>query len=544
MKETKLKRAFTYMNRHYRWFIIGFCLGFIAISYFILMSLTNNHLSYTHVLYFPIVVSGIVLGPLYGMFMGILSGLVVGPIMPRFLDTNTPQYLWDWVFRLVMFAVIGALVGYISKNYSEIIKKVNLSEMYHPESGILNINYLRKINLEHKKTYTVSSYVIYNHETIRDVIGHETYYDYLSYMKDQIQTYFSDAHVVQSTNHSLWILFEQTDLNVEMANLVQLAQTEYLIDHKPIYVDFAFGFHTVKHMSEKRIADYFIEPDLAADEAKRNFLTHSIYSDVRTQKQFEYEILSDFNQALHSDDIYLVYQPKIDLKTRKPSGLEALIRWEHPTKKMIAPDQFIPAIEKTAMIHEMTQLVFDWALSYQMRLLALDIRIPISINISTKNLYDHKFFDKMVKIFSKYNVLPSMVEFELTETVLMEDPELSKYTLDKFSSFGFRIAIDDFGKGYSSLAYLAQFPINTIKIDKFFARQILINPTSQAIVKATIDLARQLGYEVLIEGIEDIETANLLEKLGCQSAQGYYFMRPRREDDITDYLKKNKISQK
>src|SRR5690606_14930958 len=125
-----------------------------------------------------------------------------------------------------------------------------------------------------------------------------------------------------------------------------------------------------------------------------------VYSDVRTKKEFEYDILSDFHQALHSKDIYLVYQPKVDLKTRKPSGLEALIRWEHPTKKMIAPDQFIPAIEKTAMIHEMTQIIFEWTLEYQMKLQKLGFNVPISINISTKNLYDTNFYDKMIKIFS------------------------------------------------------------------------------------------------------------------------------------------------
>jgi EAL domain-containing protein (putative c-di-GMP-specific phosphodiesterase class I) len=336
------------------------------------------------------------------------------------------------------------------------------------------------------------------------------------------------------------MIYEQQDLNVEIPNFYSLINTPYLVDNKAIYIDFTLGFHTVKHTGPRRIADYFISADLAAEEAKKNFIPYYVYSDVRTKKEFEYDILSDFHQALHSKDIYLVYQPKVDLKTRKPSGLEALIRWEHPTKKMIAPDQFIPAVEKTAMIHEMTQIVFEWSLEYQMKLQKLGFKVPISINISTMNLYDSNFYDKMIKIFSKYSVLPSLVEFEITETVLMENPELSKYTLEKFSNFGFKIAIDDFGKGYSSLAYLAQFPINTIKIDKFFAKQILINPTTQAIVKATIDLAKQLGYEVLIEGIEDIETADLLEKLGCQSAQGYYFMRPRREDDIIDYMNKYK----
>ena len=505
-----------------------------------LLGIKHNQLSYTHLLYIPIVLSGIILGSYYGVFIGVISGLSVGPIMPRFLDSGTPQYFWDWFFRLAMFALVGFLVGSLSKNYKEVLTKVEDAKIRNTESGLYNINYLKTIHLTPKQTYTLASFTIFNHETIRDVIGHEAYYNYLRHIHDEIKKYFTSSYVVQSTNHSLWAIFEQIDLSVEVENFVHLLQKNYEVDGQKVFVDFTCGFSSKKYTGQMTLANAFTQADLAAEDAKENYLTYSIYHDLRTKRQFEYELLADFNESLHNGDIYLVYQPKVDLKTRKPSGLEALIRWEHPKRKMIAPDQFIPAVEKTNMIHDMTQSVFDWALTYHAKLLKENIKLPISINISTKNLYDSAFFHKMVAIFNKYPIQPSMVEFEITETVLMEDPELSKRTLEKFAEFGFKIAIDDFGKGYSSLAYLAQFPINTIKIDKFFSKQILINPTTQAIVKATIDLAKQLGYEVLIEGIEDVETADMLERLGCHSAQGYYFMRPRREDDILDYLKRQK----
>ena len=133
------------------------------------------------------------------------------------------------------------------------------------------------------------------------------------------------------------------------------------------------------------------------------------------------------------------------------------------------------------------------------------------------------FFKKMMNIVNQFQVKPKYVELEITESILMDNPDISRKVLEQFASEGFTISIDDFGKGYSSLAYLSQFPINTIKIDRMFTRQILVNPTTQHIVKATIDLAKQLGYEVLIEGIEDKETSDLLERLGCNSAQGIFF---------------------
>ena len=150
---------------------------------------------------------------------------------------------------------------------------------------------------------------------------------------------------------------------------------------------------------------------------------------------------------------------KIDLKTRKPIGLEALIRWYHPTKKMIYPNQFIQAVEETSLVHLMTKEVFKKALTYHTELKQRGLEIPVSINISAKNLYDMSFYEEMIKIFKTFDAKPSMVELEITESVLMEKPELSKQILERFSNFGFKIAIDDFGKGHSSLAYL-QFPIH------------------------------------------------------------------------------------
>ena len=527
-----------FLKKHFRLLLIISCLLLIAINYVLIMQIKHNHLSYTHLMYIPVVLAGGLLGIYEGVTIGLLAGLVVGPLMPRFLDTGEPQYLWDWIFRMTMMIIIGFISGWIAGNYKKVKQKIDQALYTHPESGLYNINYLRHITLEKQKSYTFISFDIFNAEMIRNVMGHEAYYSYLFQFKKRIENIFKDSIVIQPNNHKLWIIFPEYHFEKEIQTFNQLAYEASQMKDQKIFVDYAIGYSKERHVNEKVVSNYFIHTDLAAKEAKKSYITYKVYADLRTKQTFEYEILADFHDALYQGDIYLVYQPKINLKTKKPTGLEALIRWEHPTKKMINPDEFIPAVENTNMIHEMTEKVFEWALNYQSSLKRKGIDIPVSINISTKNLYNPEFFSRMTQIFSAYDILPQKVELEITETVLMENPELSKMMLEKFANFGFKIAIDDFGKGYSSLAYLAQFPINTIKIDKFFSRQILINPTTQTIVKATIDLAKQLGYEVLIEGIEDLETAELLERLGCHSAQGYLFMRPRREEDITEYLKK------
>lgn len=220
----------------------------------------------------------------------------------------------------------------------------------------------------------------------------------------------------------------------------------------------------------------------------------------------------------------------------KPVGLEALIRWKHPSQGMIVPDRFIPLIEETRLIHLLTDWVLKKALLKVKELHKKNINTKISINVSAKNLYDPMFFERTIAIIQESKVPPQYIELEITESVLMVDPEESKKMLEKFVKKGLTIALDDFGKGYSSLAYLSQFPIHTIKIDQIFMRQITTNPTVKQIVKSTIDLSKKLGYMVVAEGVEELEEVNVLKELECDIAQGYYFAKPMEEAAVNEWL--------
>jgi len=525
-------------QKHDHLYTMIFAFLFMGLVYLIMINQNHNQLAFSHMMYIPIVITGSALGGWYGLSIGIIAGLIVGPLMPWDLSTGEPQYAVDWIFRMSMMGVVGLLSGLLGRGYQQAIAKIKKIEDYDQNTQLHSLNYLRTLKIPFQLNYTVASIEINNYELICDVLGVEAYVSYINRIANILKTSFPEITIVTPIFHQLWILIEQKDLESEIQIVMDAVYQARIIDGNPIFVDYSVGFATKRHLPGMDISSHFMDANIAAKEAKKNYLTHMIFKDVKARIQFEFELLSDFSKALHNGDIYMVYQPKVNLRTRQASGLEALIRWEHPTKRMIAPDQFIPAVEQTAMINDMTETVFRWVLEYQTRLKAKGLSVTISINISTKNLYNQLFYKQMVSIFNEFQISPNQIELEITETVLMENPDLCKKMLDEFSNFGFKIAVDDFGKGYSSLAYLAQFPINTIKIDRFFTKQILINPTTQTIVKATIDLAKNLGYEVLIEGIEDIETANLLDKLGCHSAQGYLFMKPKKEEEITEYLRK------
>ncbi|PKK92670.1 MAG: hypothetical protein CVV61_08545, partial [Tenericutes bacterium HGW-Tenericutes-6] len=390
------------LRKHVKVWTILISILLILVSYFIIINLNHNHLSFTHLMYIPIVISGSLLGSLYGLGIAVIAGLVVGPIMPRDLITGEIQFWGDWFARLLMMALVGAIAGYFGINYRKSSKRIKELELKHIESGLYNTKYLKDMTLSKNQFYTIGTLIIGNAHAICDVQGYETYYAYLRKIVDNLKNIYPNIEVVQPEIDHLWFIKISDHFDEEIKTILHIIQSSKKIGNDTLFIDYALGFTQRKHLFEKEVSKYFIQSDIAAREAKGKNLPYLTYKDVKTNRQFEYELLTDFEQALHDGEIYLVYQPKIDLKTKRPVGLEALIRWEHPIKKSIAPDQFIYAVEKTNMIHEMTQKVFEWSLMYQTRLKEHKINIPISINISTKNLYDVYFFDKVIEIFKRF----------------------------------------------------------------------------------------------------------------------------------------------
>lgn len=227
-----------------------------------------------------------------------------------------------------------------------------------------------------------------------------------------------------------------------------------------------------------------------------------------------------------------------------PTGLEALIRWQHPNRGLIMPDNFIPLVEQTQLIHLLTDWVIKKAIEKNTILHERQLKMQISVNVSVKNLLDPEFINRVNKIIDEYKASPIDIEFEITESMLMSNPDEIKKILEKMKKRGHLISIDDFGTGYSSLAYLSQFPIDIVKIDRYFIQDLNHNESTRQIVESTINLAHNLGFKVVAEGVEDEEILNYLRQYGCDYGQGYYFAKPLRDQEIDDWYNKHKVMYK
>ena len=247
--------------------------------------------------------------------------------------------------------------------------------------------------------------------------------------------------------------------------------------------------------------------------------------------------LAELRRAIEQDELMLQYQPLVSLRTGRVTSVEALVRWNHPTRGMIGPNAFIPFAEQTGLIKPITERVIEMALRDVSRWRSEDHDCPVAVNLSTRNLLDPLLPDLVRSLLLKHDVPPSALRFEITESVLLAEPERAMETLNQLRAIGVRFALDDFGSGYSSLSYLHRLPLEEVKIDQSFIRELSsADASGSTIVAATVDLGHRLGFAVVAEGVESQFEWDRLISLGCDIVQGFHIARPMPIEDVLGWL--------
>lgn len=322
--------------------------------------------------------------------------------------------------------------------------------------------------------------------------------------------------------------------------IVEEFQNVFIINDTPLYIGVSIGISIYpQHGTTTQILQQ--RADVAMYVSKRDKTDYAIYNPQHDEYSIgKLSLISDLRKAIDNNQLFMEYQPIIDIKTGQVVSAEALVRCAHPERGKIYPDEIIPIAEQTGLINPITYWIIDSTAKYANKLKELGINIKIAINLSVYNLQENYFIENIMGVFKKNNISPSSFIMEITESVMMTNPKKSIDILNQLHELGIEIAIDDFGTGYSSLAYLKQLPLSKLKIDKSFIVDMIEDDNDAMIVRSTIDLAHNLGIEVVAEGIEDKEVLDLLQILGCEFGQGYYMSRPVSENDFEKWtLEKN-----
>jgi len=247
-------------------------------------------------------------------------------------------------------------------------------------------------------------------------------------------------------------------------------------------------------------------------------------------------LMSDLRRAVDEGELVLYYQPQVNLRTSAVTSVEALVRWMHPKRGLVGPDEFIPLAERTGLIKRLTRHVLTEAIRQARAWELAGLRMPVAVNLSMRNIHDPQLPQTIAQLLQRWDARPDLLRLEMTETVLAADPQRALQTMDSLRAMGVHIALDDFGIGYSSLAYLNRLPLDEIKIDRSFVVGMVDDESSATIVRATVELGHGLGYAVVAEGVETTETRQRLTALGCDAIQGFLVARPMPADQTAEWI--------
>ena len=277
--------------------------------------------------------------------------------------------------------------------------------------------------------------------------------------------------------------------------------------------------------------------DVAMYRAKAKRSGYEVYHpDEDESDSSKLKLASELRQAPLRNELVMHYQPKADLRTGRVIGAEALMRWRHPRHGVMMPDRFIPLAERSGLIRSLTMFAVETALAQARSWREAGIELTVSVNLSTRDLIDISLPDEIAGLLEQAQVPPFLLELEITESVIMADPMRARGVLTRLREMGVKVAIDDFGAGYSSLAYLSRLPVNDLKIDRSFVIDMMDDTGNLAIVQSAIELGHNLGLTVVAEGVESDEAWRRLRVLGCDVAQGWLIGRPLPAADLTNWI--------
>jgi predicted signal transduction protein with EAL and GGDEF domain len=274
----------------------------------------------------------------------------------------------------------------------------------------------------------------------------------------------------------------------------------------------------------------------ARDRGRNNFQFFTEEMNARIMERLALE--SSLRLALERKEFFLVYQPQMDISTGRITGLEALLRWQHPELGLVPPDRFIGIAERSGLILPIGEWVLRTACAQARKWHDEGPRaVPVAVNVSAVQFRQEDFSKLIGSVLLETGLASQYLELELTESLLLSDANATSSTLRDLKALGLSLAIDDFGTGYSSLSYLKHFPISKLKIDRSFIRDVALNPDDAAITTAIIAMAKQLKLKVIAEGVEDEAQLSFLRENHCDEIQGYYFCKPLVVDAVADFLR-------
>lgn len=381
-------------------------------------------------------------------------------------------------------------------------------------------------------------------KNVNDTLGHARGDALLKQVGARLQRLLPAPHIVARIGGDEFGILLPRLANIdEIQTVIGKIQAQleppFMIDDVPISVEASIGVGIMPDHAEDSHALLQVA-DIAMYRAKHLASGYVLYDPKYNLHSAEkLGLMAELRQAIDQNQLVLYFQPKLALKTGRVVGFEALVRWQHPRLGLLGPNDFILAAEQTGLIGSLTRWVMESALTFIQQAALQDYPLRVSVNLSARSLHDANLLEMINEAISASGTKPELLMLEITETAIVLDPIRAKKTLDALSQRGIKLSIDDFGTGYTSLASIKDLPINEIKIDRSFIKNMLTDNKDFMIIRSIIELGHNLGLTTVAEGIEDKDAMHTLLTLGCDEVQGYFICRPKASDQILLWLSEN-----
>jgi diguanylate cyclase (GGDEF)-like protein len=374
---------------------------------------------------------------------------------------------------------------------------------------------------------------------VNDTLGHHAGDELLIAFSERLGSVLADDDVLARLAGDEFAVLARRSVDTMhqlAAMLVSEARRPFTIDDLEVVVTMSVGVAPI--IGDVQDASTMLRrADIAMYAAKNQHTGYEMYRDeIDRRTPGRLSMLGDLRAALEHHDLTVHLQPKLDLATGVVIGVEALARWSHQQRGFVSPEDFVPVAEETGLIKQLTDLVLESSIEQISRLREHGHHLSLAVNLSTHDLLDELLADRVLRRLDQYQVDPSMLTLEITESSLLIDAPRSRNTIDRLNRAGIRLSVDDFGIGYSSLSYLRRLPVSELKIDRSFVSNLLLEDQDEVIVKSIIDLGHNLGLQVVAEGVETDEIMNRLRQFGCDVAQGFGICRPIPFDQFLTWL--------
>ncbi len=494
--------------------------------------------AFDHLMYLPIIFTGICFGITPSVALAVVVGLILGPFMPADVKNNIPQDTFCWVLRALAYIFSGIVVGFLRSIFVKVIDENEKLYTHNKFTNIPNTKILSSVDFSSYGNKTSAlSLIIEKYELIVYYFGEEVYanllVDIYNALNDHILTHKT---IVSNGSNFIGLLIDNDDPNISVREVVQILRDLRKRLKYPIYFEFSIGTEIIENINKQNVTEAVFKE--STSKAISSIVRKNFLRDPTTASTFDYPLLADIEKALLNDEFYLVYQP---LKYHKQSNVlffEALIRWNHPTKGLIPPNEFIPLVENTLLINPLSLWVLRNTIIQIKKYKEQGIDIMCSINISPINLYSTTFVNSVQAVIDEFNFDTTLIKFEITEGIAFNISKRALNNLNRLNEMGIDLAIDDFGSGHASVSYLIQLPIKYVKLDRLLTANIMNDEREKILFLNTVKLLKNLNLEIVGEGIETKEHYDALKEVGLHYYQGYYFSHPLSGDGLHKWITK------